>query len=38
LVRSQRRPVAVSGQKKGALTNVDYSRKRWSLQDRRNDR
>jgi hypothetical protein len=28
LVRSQRRPVAVSGQKKGALTNVDYSRKR----------
>jgi hypothetical protein len=28
LVRSQRRPTSVAGQKKGALTNVDYSRKR----------
>jgi hypothetical protein len=28
LVRSQRRPVSVSGQKKGVLTHVDYSRKR----------
>lgn len=28
LVRSQRRPVAVQGQKRGALTHVDYSRKR----------
>jgi hypothetical protein len=26
---SQRRPVSVAGQKKGALTHVDYSRKRW---------
>lgn len=28
LVKSQRRPVSVAGQKKGILTNVDYSRKR----------
>jgi hypothetical protein len=28
LVRSQRRPASVAGQKKGALTHVDYSRKR----------
>jgi hypothetical protein len=28
LVRSQRRPVSVAGQKKGVLSHVDYSRKR----------
>jgi hypothetical protein len=28
LVRSQRRPVGVAGQKKGVLDHVDYSRKR----------